>query len=760
MQKDPTVNTGPNPVANMKEYLVGFWHSLPVQLFLLHFRRYQVLLIFWYVLFATVSGHFMHTFGADSLFLAPEYFGKVSWLSTAIVGFSFCVFVMSWNITTFILHSRSVLFLATTAQPFLKFCINNGILPLIFLVFYLLKAVHYAYYRELFFGVDVLFQVGGFALGFIVCLAIAFTYFFGADRTIFRSLGVAIQSENTRYTKRMLRKKNMPVKEASEMDVDWFLSARLDLRKPRDVRHYTQGFLNSVFKRHHVASVIAIVIAFIFLILLGYTSDARLFQIPAAASVTVFFAILIAVAGAVAMFLRSWSIPVLVLGYLLVNFLYQQQWIDPRNKAYGLNYLNTAERPVYNRETIWQLANDSAMEADKRHFLGVLERWKARQTTEKPILFIINTSGGGTRSAVFTMNTLQRLDSLFQGDLMRQTILVNGASGGMLGAAYFRELYYYKQRGVKMNLQDPVYAENISKDLLSPLFSSFVTRDIIGPVQKFQVNGYTYAKDRGYAFEGKLNDNTNGILSKPLRYYAEPEAQALLPTMMFSSVINHDGRKMIISTHPARYLMRSARDTGAITPFDPDAIDFTSFFSKQDPLNLNVLSALRMNATFPYVLPNVWLPSNPVIDVMDAGLRDNFGQEASLRFINVFHDWLQANTSKVVLLQIRDRSLGDWDDPAEKNDLVSVLTKPFLSLQNNWYKLQDYYQHDEMDYLADAYGPQFYRICFQYEPGKEEAPASLSFHLTTAEKRSIAASLDNASNREQFEKLKKLITVH
>jgi hypothetical protein len=523
------------------------------------------------------------------------------------------------------------------------------------------------------------------------------------------------------------------------------------------VRHYTQGFLDSVFKRHHFAAVIAIMLAFVFLVLMGYTSDSNLFQVPAAASITLFFAILIAVSGALVMFLRSWSIPVLVVVYSVINFCYQKEWIDPRNKAYGLNYLNIAERPVYNRETIWRLANDSAMAADKQHFIEVLNRWKARQGSEKPILFIINTSGGGTRSAAFTMNALQRLDSIFQGQLMKRTVLINGASGGMLGAAYFRQLYYDKLKGAPVNLHDPRYVDDISRDLLSPLFSSFITRDIIGPVQKFEVNGYRYAKDRGYAFEQKLNENTHGILSKPLRYYMEPEAQAILPTMLFNSVINQDGRKMIISTHPARFLMRPRKDTSRITPFDPDAVDFHSFFQKQDPMNLGLLSALRMNATFPYVLPNVWLPTYPVIDVMDAGLRDNFGQEASLRFITVFKDWLQENTSKVVLLQIRDRSLGDWDAPSDNSSLLGTLTKPFLILQKNWYKLQDYYQHDELEYMAEAYGDNFYRISLQYLPMKKGEPASLSFHLTAAEKRDIALSLDNTANKEQFEKLQHIL---
>src|SRR3954470_4874445 len=81
----------------MKQYLVGFFYSLPVQLLLLHFRRYHVLLIFWYILFATVSGYFLEPYGANSLYLAPEYLTQVSALSTMIVGFAIGVFIMSWN---------------------------------------------------------------------------------------------------------------------------------------------------------------------------------------------------------------------------------------------------------------------------------------------------------------------------------------------------------------------------------------------------------------------------------------------------------------------------------------------------------------------------------------------------------------------------------------------------------------------------------------------------------------------------------------
>lgn len=739
----------------MKQYLIGFWYFFPVQLLLLHFRRYQIFLLFWYILFATVGGSFMKTFGAYSLFLAPEYFGNISPLSTAIVGVTSGVFIMSWNITTFILHSTRIQFLATTAQPFLKYCINNAIIPIAFLLFYLVEAFQYAKNSELFSVTEIIGLALGYTGGLILSLIFAFLYFFGADKTIYSTISATITDANKQYDLIPDKHKQPDLKQ--DLRVDWFFSAAFKLRKPRDIKHYNPDFLEAVFNRHHFAAIIAIMIAFIFLILVGFSSDTKLFQLPAASSITLLLAILIAVSGALSLFLRSYTFVAVIAAYFLANILYQYDIIDPRNKAYGLDYAKGSGRPEYTKEAIQQLAAIDSVEKDTKAFLQILNNWKAKQKEEKPILYIINTSGGGTRSATFTMNTLQYLDSIMQGQLMEKTLLINGASGGMLGAVYFRELYHEKLKGKSINLQDKKYVDNISKDLLSPLFSSFLTRDILGPAQKFTNNGFEYVKDRGYAFEEKLKENTDGIMQKKISDYAKAEADATIPSVFFNSVITRDGRKMIIASRPVRFLMRPVSDSTNILSFDPDAIDFNSYLRNQKSADINLLSALRMNATFPYVLPNVWLPTNPVIDVMDAGLRDNYGQESALRFISVFNNWLQENTAKVVLIQIRDRSLSDWDKPLESNSLIGFLTKPFLILQNNWFKIQDYYQHDQLDYMHKAYGNNFYRFSFQYIPSKKEAPASLSFHLTAAEKRDIAKAVNNPLNQQEFERLKKAI---
>jgi hypothetical protein len=200
-------------------------------------------------------------------------------------------------------------------------------------------------------------------------------------------------------------------------------------------------------------------------------------------------------------------------------------------------------------------------------------------------------------------------------------------------------------------------------------------------------------------------------------------------------------------------MMQAPHDTANRLPAAADAIDFTSFFAKQDPYNLRMLTILRMNATFPVVLPNVWMPSQPVIDVMDGGLRDNFGVETSMRFLGHLQRWIEENTRGVLLVQIRDRMDGGWESPYAFDDIVQNATKPFFLLQHNWYKMMEYYQRDMTTYFFGNSRFPIHNITFQYIPRKEEHKAALSFHLTRQEKMDIAGSLQSPHNQESFRRV-------
>jgi len=738
----------------MRLLFKNIFYSFPIQLLILHFRKYQILLVIWAILISTINSGFLKNFGADSLFFVPEYMGKVNALSTALVGITMGVFFMSWNITTFILHTKRFKFLATTSKPFLKYCINNCLLPLFFLLFYLIKAVDFNLNKELISITDLALLIFGFSAGLILSIAFSFAFFFGADRTILRTLAPVISNPNA--FKKSFQNELTTQSGAFGLTVTYFISSRFKFSKARPVFHYSQQFLDTIFKRHHFAAIIAIIIAFIFLITVGFFLDIKFFQAPAAASIFIFFAIMIAAIGALTYFLESWSVLFLIVLILGFNFLFRNEIINPRNKAYGLSYNEKTVRPNYSKQSLQQLCTPELISRDKANMISILENWKKKQNSEKPTIILMNVSGGGLRSSTFVMNTLQQLDSITKGNLMKQTFLISGASGGMLSAAYFRELYAERKKSKAINLKSNEYTENITEDLLNPIFSSMVSRDLFAPAQKFSIGSNEYLKDRGYAFEEKLNENTGGIMNKQLRDYFADEKAANIPMIIFNSVITLDGRKLMIGSQPLSFMMKPPAFSNDKL-YSPDAVDFTSLFARQNPGNIRLLTALRMNATFPYVLPNVWLPTNPVIDVMDAGIKDNFGQETSFRFIDHFRDWLINNTSRIIILQIRDRGIDNGQQTNETISMVDMITRPATILEHSWLNFQDFNQSDEYNYLKSSIGDQLHRLTFTYVPTKEQQGAALNFHLTESEKRDVINSFHSTDNQKVLESLLSLI---
>jgi len=744
----------PTAIIKMKKFFHNFYYSFPIQLLLLHFRKSQVLLILWFILFLTVSGNFMETFGANTLFLAPEYLGNVNAAGAAITGVCVGIFIMSWNITTFILHSGRFRFLATSSKPFLKYCMNNAIIPIAFLVLYFLEALYFDRIKELIPLSQFLLIVGGFLGGFFLLVLISFLYFFTADQRIIRSFQPNLINfdENkipeTEEEKVIIDDFGLPVKN--------YLSTGLKVKKVRSVRHYSQNFLDIIFKRHHFSAMITVLLAFIFMIFIAFFLDNKIFQIPAAASILLFFAIMNAVIGALSYFLKSWSLIFMIFVFVVLNVLYKYDIIDPRNKAYGLDYSNK-NRPAYSLQSLELLNTPDKIDSDKNNMISVLNNWKQNQQEEKPLMVVINFSGGGVRSASFAMNVLQELDSISNGTIMKKTMLMTGASGGMLAAAYFRELSRLKANGASIDLENKKYVNDISEDLLNPVFSSLIARDLISPSQKFTFGNYRYVKDRGYAFEEKLNHNTRNVLDKPIGFYKEAEKSAQIPLIILNSTVTRDFKKMMVCSQPVSFMMQPSFSDSTTKMTGPDAIDFAALFKNQDPMNLRMLTALRMNATYPYILPSVWLPSKPVIDVMDAGLRDNIGAETSLRFLNVFKDWIDQNTRGILMIQIRSQKKGSWDDQYKTGGIASIFTKPFTMLQTNWFRLQDYFEDDEISYLQKEFGKDLQRVSLMYIPKNPEGEAPLNFHLTASEKVEVKASLKRQNNIEAIEQIKNIL---
>jgi len=283
---------------------------------------------------------------------------------------------------------------------------------------------------------------------------------------------------------------------------------------------------------------------------------------------------------------------------------------------------------------------------------------------------------------------------------------MTGASGGMIGAAYLRELYLQKMQGENIDVYDKKYIDNISKDLLNSIGFTIVTNDLFLPWAKFEVDGKTYRKDRGYIFEKQLNENVNHVFEQKLKDYKSPEAQGIIPMTFLTPSIVNDGRRMIISPQGVSYMTIPPIGVDRPNAVEIDAVDFGRVFENQGAKEMNFATALRMNATYPYILPNVYLPSKPGIEVMDAGFRDNYGINSATRFIHV----------------------------------------------------QDYEQDTNLGFIYDLLGrDKFDVIRYIYYPKDEMERASISFHLTSKEKQDVLRSYFLEKNDEKFDRLRKAL---
>ncbi len=742
----------------MNSVLKNIFQFLPVQLLILHFRKYQLLLLFWVVIITTITGHFAAIFGARSLFLAPEYQGKISFFSMFILGGAMAVFVMSWHITTFIIHSARLPFLGAMRHAFIKYCINNSLLPLAFLVFYSFAVTHYQLRDEHTSASRAfLFQLG-FYTGFILIIIVSFAYFFRVDRDLLKVVLSRIANPS--------RVKNFIPYDALDYEIDvvntkTFLSGRLKIKRCDELETFSPRLLQTVLRKHHRNAITASIFALMMLWASGFFVDKPILRLPAGAGFLILFSVVLGIVGAMKYFLRSWE----VLGWIFIiatlSALVKNDVFDVRSIAYGLNYkTSVTEKPKYDTQSLNAIFTDSLCKQDKLLEEKRLALWQSKRIaagdTNAPLV-VVCVSGGGNRAAYWTFRNLQYLDSITNGRLYNNTLLITGASGGMLGAAYWRDVQHKYRQINQPSLYQQQHQDNIGKDLLNAIVFSLVSVDLVSPFNKIAVAGYSYKKDRGYAMEQELIRNTDGILDKNLGYYTTKEQNCEMPALIVNSTIINDGKRLMMAASPVSYLCKPAYDSNNDNAL-VDAIDFSRFFAKQDAHNMRITSALRMNATFPYILPVVRLPSVPEMNTMDAGLRDNFGIEVAARYLYSMSNWINANNKKVILLQIRDTRENQLFPQSHINSLGSMVSSPLFVIQNKWESFQSYGHAYLKDYANSLFGSRLQIVTMEYIPEHEDKTAALNFHLTQREKKDLLQSVYSPQNQADVNLIKQMLS--
>jgi hypothetical protein len=746
-------------------YLRNFFYSFPIQLFLLHLKKHPLLLVFWMIVTGAASNSYLNHYGIPFLLLDPEYQGEVSFWSYLMVGFATGGFIMTWNTCFYMMNSYRFKFLATLARPFAKFCLNNFIIPLSFTLTYFITLIRFLSNQGESWT-SILWSLSGLMIGQLVMVIFIILYFMLLNKNVSRFI-----STLTEKTKEQLEKGNIRLdilerdtSDASQWPVETYLSGLFSVRLVRQVEHYDNEIIRRVLNQHHNNSLVIIFISMATLLALSYGLDNPLFQFPAGAGMMLILSVMMAFACLITYWFAGWRVVAFVTFIAVINFISQFDLFVHKHRVAGLDYQNAVLR--YNNRTVQEHVTETDINKDIREVIQILDRWQrkvqVKHKQKKPVMVFVMTAGGGMKSSYWAMHVLQSLERQTGEQFFDHVVLMSGASGGMLGASYFRELYLRYSGSPEREHLKAQYLEGAGRDLLNSVASAIAVNDIFFPWQRFEYNGQQFRKDRGYWFDRQLSSNTDHLLDKKVIDYRDAETQAKIPMMVLSPTIVNDQRMLLITAQPMSFLTKpyTRRNPGYLDYLSVDGIDFNRFFASRGAENLSFLTALRMNATYPYILPSSTLPTEPEMKVLDAGIRENHGYGISTRFANVFRSWIENYTSGVVFIHIRtDNKLKKLEENSPKSSFLDELTMPFGNIYSNFLQEQEYNNDQFVGMVANAMRVPVHVLNFSYKPSKRNEEASMSWHLTYREKQDIKEAFSSDENIEQLGKLKELLKV-
>jgi hypothetical protein len=361
------------------------------------------------------------------------------------------------------------------------------------------------------------------------------------------------------------------------------------------------------------------------------------------------------------------------------------EWVTDRHKP---NLLHYNDIRVVTRDAIHQKEgqNRAALrkEMEEKGLLvqlndrEVLAAWaeNLKPPGGKGPLLVVTTSGGASVSAIFTLNFLTELEARRPG-ASRHVRVITGASGGMLGAAYFRARRaefdaYDKPDDPRRGALIQEMRGAMEKDFLSPVIQQMVFTDLPG---LFYWDGYV--RDRGWRLERAWDRHLRRAGDAPalgltFKEMLDQERDGAEPSMIFSPMMVEDGRPLFISTLDLDPVLEqkwfSEDPLPEVTGFrEPNvlrttqSVELFKLFPKGGGLTLG--TAVRLSATFPYLSPAPVLPCIPPRHVVDAGYYDNNG-------IDVATAWLLANRKAIKELVEKGRV----------TEVVVIELRPYLRL--------------------------------------------------------------------------------
>ena len=320
---------------------------------------------------------------------------------------------------------------------------------------------------------------------------------------------------------------------------------------------------------------------------------------------------------------------------------------------------------------------------------AALRAWLTSRPANRPTpkLVIVTTSGGAYRAAFWTALVLDELQERAP-ELLDDLRLFTGASGGMVGAAYFVALrargracrvehallhdsyvgQLADETGAFATERQPVCAKDsnpcacgmpdakrdnwsyIAGDTLSPVAQRLIQYDLWRLVVPGQAHN-----DRGRVLErqwrtlDRFDDRNPAGDSQDPRVFdfatlSAASGAGRAPSIIFSPTVLGTGLPLWISDLAVSDLLQNGKFR---------ANDFFAEFNGARK-GFRLSTATRLNASFPYASPGAALPTWGADRVGDAGYFDNYGGFAVAAYLSnaEIREWVSKNVSGIIILRL------------------------------------------------------------------------------------------------------------
>ena len=236
--------------------------------------------------------------------------------------------------------------------------------------------------------------------------------------------------------------------------------------------------------------------------------------------------------------------------------------------------------------------------------------------------------------------------------------------------------------------------------------------------------------------------------------WREDARQGRRPGVIFNATIADTGQRLLFTT-------------SSLSPNKYGGRNFAEVYEGKD---VSVVTAARLSATFPYVMPaaraDLGGPAEPQFHVVDGGYYDNYGVSSLAEWLGEALSQAGGQVKRVLILQIRYSPVGKEDTPTNGHKEVKLKNArgwfyqayaPIATLLH--VRNAGQYSHNEVELglLSQVLSGK----CVAVESAAFEFPdadAPLSWHLTEAQKRKIESRWSDAKNGEEWKKVKDFLS--